>query len=237
MVRLLRSQLVECGIPATVRALPHDGSRRRLRRRPTVTSTAIALLAAVAVISPWTVRNWVQMDAFIPVSTNSGAALRVGHYADSTGTTGWTDDDLGGGFAMDESLFRPDWEVQGYREYTRLAVEYAVTHPVHEVELSGRKIYELYRSDSGVIPWLTTLGATPIEPQAVEDGLRRLFDYSYLILLVAAAAAVPLWLRRDAKTLLLVNLVLMWTLFHIAFLAEPRYHVPRTRSRPARRAR
>ena len=193
--------------------------------RPALRGTLIAALVAATVIAPWTVRNAVELHAFIPISTNSGAALRVGHNAESTGTTKWTDDVIGG-FRMWESLYRPEWEVRGYREYTDLAISYAVSHPLHEVELAGRKVYHLYRSDSTVIPWLTTLGATPLEPGGLERALRWLLDSSYYALIFVAVASIPFWLRRDPIRLLLVNVVLLWTLFHIAFLGEPRYHIP-----------
>lgn len=193
--------------------------------RGSIRPTALSVIVAGIVIAPWTVRNYVEMDAFVPVSTNSGAALRVGHNAESTGTTKWTDDVVNG-FHMWESPYRPDWEVRGYREYTDLAVDYALTHPAHEVELSGLKVYHLYRSDAVVIPWLTTLGSTPLEPERLEDALRWLLDSSYFLVLFAAVASVPLWARRDAKRLLLLNIVVVWTLFHIVFLGEPRYHVP-----------
>ena len=194
--------------------------------RPAARATALAIVAAVAIITPWTVRNAVEMDAFIPVSTNSGAALRVGHAPDSIGTTRWTDDVIDG-FRMEESLYRPDWEVKGYREYTRLAIDYALTHPRREVQLSGWKIYHLYRSDTDAIHWLDTLGATPLEPAWLQRALPALLDVTYNVLLFATLASVPFWLsRRDPSRLLLVNTVLLWTLFHIAFLGEPRYHVP-----------
>jgi len=194
--------------------------------RPAAQSTAIMAFAAAAIIAPWTVRNYVEMDAFIPISTNSGAALRVGHNPDSIGMTKWTDDDIGGGFRMEESPYRPDWEVQGYREYTDLAIEYALTHPVHEIELSALKVKHLYRSDSIVIPWLTTLGATPLEPDGLESGLRWTLDIAYFSLLFVAIASLPFWIRRNARAWLLASIVLIWTLFHMAFLGEPRYHIP-----------
>lgn len=193
--------------------------------RSTIRPTAIALLVAASIIAPWTVRNAVEMHAFIPISTNSGAALRVGHAPDSIGTTRWTDDDIGG-FRMWESMYKPEWEVQGYREYTRLAINYALTHPRRELELSVKKIYHLYRSDGSSVDWLETLGTTRIEPEALRRALPGLIDYSYYALLIAAAASVPLWLRRDARRWMLINVVLMWTVFHAAFLGEPRYHVP-----------
>ncbi len=193
--------------------------------RQALSATTVAVLAAIAVIAPWTVRNAVELHAFIPVSTNSAAALRVGHNPDSIGTTKWTDDYING-FYMWESLYRPDWEVEGYREYNERAVRYAVSHPLHELQLSRWKVYHLYRSDSDVVPWLTTLGATPLEPRSLEDALPRALDYSYYILIFAAVVSAPLWLRRDANRLLLADIVLFWTLFHIVFLGEPRYHLP-----------
>ena len=193
--------------------------------RTAAQSTAIAAVAAAAVIAPWTIRNAVELHAFIPISTNSGAALRVGHNEDSIGTTKWTDDDVGG-FKMWESPYRPDWEVQGYREYTKLAIGYALTHPVHEVELAGRKIYRLYRSDSTVLPWLTTLGATPLEPGGLEPALRYVLDVSYYGLIFVAIASAIFWFRRLPSRWLLVNVLLVWTLFHVAFLGEARYHIP-----------
>ncbi|MGB2693736.1 MAG: glycosyltransferase family 39 protein [Dehalococcoidia bacterium] len=204
---------------AVIYWLGRDGWRATLR------PTAISLVAAVALIAPWTVRNYVEMDAFIPISTNSGAALRVGHNAESTGTTRWTDDDVGG-FRMEESAFRPDWEVRGYREYTRLAIDYAFTHPANEVRLTGLKLYHLYSSDAVVIPWLTTLDSTPFEPASAENVVRWVLDVSYYLMLFAALAYVPLWLRRSPERVLLVSVFVIWTLFHIVFLAEPRYHVP-----------
>ena len=193
--------------------------------RPALRATALSLVAAAAVVMPWTVRNAIEMDAFIPISTNSAAAIRAGHAPDSSGTTMWTSDPVHGVY-MWEMMRHTDWEVRSYRVYTRRGIEYALTHPGHELELTGSKIYHTYRSDAGVIPWLTTLGATPIEPQALEDALWHVFDYGYYVLLFAALASTPLWLRRDPRSWLLANIVVMWTLFHIAFLGEPRYHVP-----------
>jgi 4-amino-4-deoxy-L-arabinose transferase-like glycosyltransferase len=193
--------------------------------RAAVRTTLLAGIIAAILIAPWTVRNAVELNAFIPISTNSGAALRVGHAPDSIGTTRWTEDEIDG-FRMWESIYRPEWEVKGYREYTNRAIEYALTHPLDEVRLSGLKVYHLYRGDSSTVEWLTTLGATPIGPDGFETFLRWLIDITYYVLLFGALLSIPLWFRRNANCWLLVNSIIMWTLFHIAFLGEPRYHVP-----------
>jgi hypothetical protein len=137
----------------------------------------------------------------------------------------WSDDEIDG-FTMWESIYHPEWEVRGYREYPRRAIGYALTHPGDEVVLSGKKIYHLYKSDIDVIPWLETLGATPLEPQWLEDVLLPLLDYAYYTMLFAAVGSALLWSRRNANRSLLLTVVLFWTLFHVVFLGDPRYHAP-----------
>jgi 4-amino-4-deoxy-L-arabinose transferase-like glycosyltransferase len=197
----------------------------RLGARTALPYTAIALVAATATIAPWTVRNAVRMHTFIPISTNSASVLRMGHAPDSTGFTQWTHDEVGG-VPMADSHFRPDWEVAGYHAYTRLAIKYALTHPTREIGLSKLKIYNVYRSDAGMMSWLTTLGVTPLQPAGLEDELWYVLTYSYYVLLFAAIASVPIWLRLDARRLLLAAVFLCWTLFHVIFVGDVRYHIP-----------
>jgi hypothetical protein len=49
---------------------------------------------------------------------------------------------------------------------------------------------------------------------------------TYYTLFLAAVVSLPLWLRRRPERVLLASVFVFWTLFHVAFLAEPRYHVP-----------
>lgn len=205
--------------------LSRDGWRAALRQ------TLVLALAVGLLVAPWTVRNWIVLDAPVIISTNAGVSLRTGHCPECTGTSMWTTDPIvdadGVSFTAEESPYRPDHETLGYDIWARRAIGYALTHPGRELDLTRYKIYHLYRSDSGVIPWLTTLGVTPIEPQWLEDHLWRVFDISYYSLLFAALAFMPLWLLRgDPKSQMLFNLLIVWTLFHIVFNGEPRYHVP-----------
>jgi 4-amino-4-deoxy-L-arabinose transferase-like glycosyltransferase len=205
--------------------LSRDGWRSAARQ------SLVMVLAAALLIAPWTIRNWVVLDSPVVISTNAGVSLRTGHAPDSTGTSMWTSDPVrdrsGDLFYAEQSAYDPEWEVVGYRVWTQRAIEYALTHPMRELELTRYKIYHLYRSDSGVIPWLTTLGVTPIEPKWLQDRLWVVFDASYYSLLFVALAFMPLWLLRGGpQKQLLLNVLVMWTLFHIAFNGEPRYHVP-----------
>ena len=77
-----------------------------------------------------------------------------------------------------------------------------------------------------MIPWLNTLGATPLEPERLQTALRYTLDVSYYALIFVTIGSAIFWFRRDAKRWLLVNVLVVWTLFHVLFLGEPRYHVP-----------
>ena len=199
--------------------------------RPAARQTVVLAAAAALFIAPWTIRNWVVLDTPVLISTNAGVSLRTGHCAECTGTSMWTEDPVRDGdgvmFTAEQSPYRPDHETLGYRVWTQRAIEYALTHPRREFDLTRYKIYHLYRSDSGVIPWLTTLGVTPINPAWLETNLWRVFDASYYALFLSALVFMPLWLLRgDPRRQLLFNVLIMWTLFHIVFNGEPRYHVP-----------
>jgi 4-amino-4-deoxy-L-arabinose transferase-like glycosyltransferase len=193
--------------------------------RSALRSTTLALVMAAAVIAPWTARNWVELHAFIPISTNTGTVLRQGHSPDSTGTHAWPNEVIDG-FLPWQSLYDPEWEVKGYREYTRRAISYAFTHPRQEFQLSRWKVYHLYRSDSELMAWLTTLDATPLKPDGLQDVLVPVLDYGYYALLLGAAASVLLWFRGDANRSLLLSVFLFWTALHVVFTGEPRYHLP-----------
>ncbi len=187
----------------------------------------LAVIASVVVIAPWTIRNKVVMHAAIPVATNSGIALRIGHSPQSTGTTEVTNPpEPVDGVPVWEQAYHPDTEVRSYQAYTRRSISYALTHFHREVDLSRYKVYHLYRSDAWVIEWVKLGTAAPIHSESLENALWRMFEVSYYVLLFAAVGSAPFWLRRDPKRLLLAITVLMWTLFHIVFSAEPRYHVP-----------
>lgn len=202
--------------------LTRDGWRGSMRH------TTLAALGLCAVVLPWSVRNWEVMHAVIPVSTSSGIALRIGHSPQSTGTTEIVNPpEPVDGVPVWEQAYYPDTEVRSYRAYTSRSISYALHHPRRELDLSRYKIYHLYRSDTAsMMEWVKLGTSTPIYSESLEDALWRMFDVSqYAVMFVAVGSAV-FWLRRDPKRLLLANVILMWTLFHIVFSAEPRYHVP-----------
>ena len=195
--------------------------------RDSMRPIALAIAGSAVMIMPWTVRNMVVMHAAIPVSTNSGIALRIGHSPQSTGTTEIVNPpEPVDGVPVWEQAYYPDTEVRSYQVYTKRSIRYALTHPRRELDLSRYKIYHLYRSDAWLIEWVKLGTSTPIHSEPVENALWSLFDVSHYALMFAAVGSAVFWLRRDPKRLLLAYVILVWTLFHIVFSAEPRYHVP-----------
>jgi len=58
-------------------------SARRLKGA--VMAVAVSLLATVVVVAPWTIRNAVELDRFVPISTGGGKALFIGTNLDAGG--------------------------------------------------------------------------------------------------------------------------------------------------------
>lgn len=201
--------------------LTRDGWRGAAR------TTLFASVVMALTILPWTVRNWVVMGEPVPVATNSGIALRIGHSPQATGTTEITDPpEPIDGVPATESQYYRDTELRAYHVYTDRSIRYALTHFRRELDLTRYKIYHLYRSDAWVVEWVKLGTSTPLRSTTFEDRLWRVFDVSHYILMFSAVASALFWLRRTPKQLLLANVILMYTLFHIVFSAEPRYHVP-----------
>ncbi len=192
-------------------------------RRAAVQQIALTLVTVAAVIVPWTARNWIVMGTPIVVSSNTGYNLRIGHSEGANGTFTFLPDTIDGVKSW-RSLDRPDWEVRGYRVYTRRALGYALTHPLREIELAKSKIYYLYRSDAEITPGLTYWSA-PLRPRALKDVLEPLVTATWFLLLFATVASAPVWLRRTPERLLLATVFLFWTAFHVIFFGLARYHL------------
>jgi len=184
----------------------------------------VALVVMASLMTPWFVRNLLVMDAPIPVSSNVGIVLRTGHHPDSQGH-GFIPLDRIDGW---ETMTQTEQEVIPGRIVARRAVNYAVAHPLREVELAGRKLYWLFRDDDDALPWATTYGQASIGSEVVEDALPHVMNGYYYAILLASGASIVLWLalgQRGAVGGLLVLVVAAWALMHVITFGEPRYHV------------
>jgi len=98
---------------------------------------AIVVAAAALVVAPWTVRNAVELDAFVPVTTQSGLGL-AGVFND-TATENDSAWQLPSAVPEYRPLFRGEGpgEVEVSRRLTDLALDYAIEHPESIVSAAG----------------------------------------------------------------------------------------------------
>ncbi|CAN5375947.1 glycosyltransferase family 39 protein [soil metagenome] len=188
-------------------------------------------LAIAAVVLPWSIRNTVEMGAFIPVSTNGGIALFTGNNPRATGdwyewerTDGW--DKTGVGIPFREHVYR---QVELDRRFKAMAKDWIVHHPGEWFALGFKKIFYLWRKDSdglwGVDSSYPNLGIAFTLAQAAN----QLYYMGVLMFGFAALViALPsLWRGGQRRTLLLLGCMPAFvTLTAFVFSGQIRYHYP-----------
>ena len=123
---------------------PHVG------RRQLIGLLAVAVTTVGVVIAPWTIRNAVVMDAFVPVATNASQTLWSGHHPGATGGQTYPPADYLDQFPTDVRAR----ELESSKALRNDAIEFMVTHPVREVQLVPLKIIHLLRGDSYALDWV-----------------------------------------------------------------------------------
>ncbi len=188
---------------------------------------AIPLLAAFAIggaliVTPWVVRNRIQLGETIAGTTGAGRVSYQGHNPETDGGPSLiASGQLEATFA---GLPRQQIELQSNREGTRLARKWALAHKTEELKLIPQRLYRLFRSDEAGVTWVQT--NKPWLGVEGADRLIRLSSFTFFGLIAIALASAPIWFRmRDLR---------MWAVFAIApfymlmfgvlFIGDPRYH-------------
>lgn len=173
---------------------------RELPRVELVKRIGGAALVAVVVLAPWTIRNAVVMDAFVPVATNASATLWSGHHAGATGGQTYPPESYYLQFDQEPPLR----ELQSGKALRNDAIEYMVTHPLRELKLIPLKLIHLNRGDSFALDWVNDApGAAPISAINVERiGVLADVGYFGLLTLFVLGAVVlgrPFWSSRMGR--------------------------------------
>ncbi len=188
---------------------------------------AAATALAAAVVLPWTIRNYIESDSFVALSSNAGVDFYIGHSEDATGR----------GRIVDELVFRypelpqPEAEARINREGFREGIEFAIKNPVREVELSVKKVWYLYNGDHEALAWTDGHGERPFMAERTRNALAAISSGYYFIIMAMAVVGIALWLRArswrtDATGVLLLSVVAYWTIVHVAFFGDQRFHAP-----------
>ncbi|HCR17600.1 MAG TPA: hypothetical protein DIU35_08955, partial [Candidatus Latescibacteria bacterium] len=119
------------------------------------------LAAALLLISPWTIRNYVVHQAFVPITTELGLGLWGGNNPEANGE--WMQDFLNRQ-VMPSGLS----EVQVSRYQTGQALSFVMNNPVDALVLAGKKFClfwgikmdGVYQHQAVIPPWLALLIST-----------------------------------------------------------------------------
>jgi 4-amino-4-deoxy-L-arabinose transferase-like glycosyltransferase len=210
------------GIVVLVALIAGVALPRRPRRRQ-LADAAVLLVTAVVMIVPWTIRNAIAMDAFVPVSDQDGFTLE-GTYndvsrLDSKAPGAWRPVLVPPYLAV---LMRPNIrEVDANQRLRSLAFKYIEDHPTY---LGKVAFWNMLRLTA-----LSSPGKGADQMGAAETGisLRSLHVNNYafyvLALLGFVAAAVGGW-RGAPVFVWLVPLFLVLSLIFV--ISSPRYRVP-----------
>lgn len=184
---------------------------RRISWKRTVAYIAVAGL----VVAPWVVRNWIQLDSPVLVTSNgfnyaalySPPAEEAGHFIDPYRHP----------YFDDKRLAQFD-EVAWDRSLRELAVENVKDNPglVRQVVIRNAKAYFEIR------PYFNTFAE---EADGRSTGVRKATVWLLYPLLVAGA--VGLWVRRREPLAALAGLVgIYFTAASLAFVSPPRLRAP-----------
>ena len=174
---------------------------------------AAFLLAAVVTIAPWTYRNWVVLNAFVPVATSGGLALYQGN----------------SGLTRQEVYDRYE-EVHGrieqYRWARRMGLQaIAQRQPFWLFQKLRDELPRFWEADSLALIHVLDKRAYGDVAPAAGAAARVLIVVPYLAVLALFAAGVAA-LRLDRRTALLLGFLVLYNLLHVATHAFARYRQP-----------
>lgn len=187
-----------------------------------------AALAAIVVLMPWTIRNAVVMDAFIPVATNASQTLWAGHNPAATGGQVYPAPEYFEQFSPEPR----DRELESSAAMRDEALEYMVTHPIRELELIPLKLVHLNRGDSYALDWVNDVPegeALPISPIDAER-IGVVADAAYYSLLAMTLLGALLlgrsfWATRLGRCIA-TSFITALVLYGFVYYGNYRYRLP-----------
>ncbi|MGH9273284.1 MAG: ArnT family glycosyltransferase [Acidimicrobiales bacterium] len=192
----------------------HVGWRRVLL------AVAVPLAVVVVMSIPWTIRNAVHMDAFIPSSTNMGDTLCLDRNLDATGGFRFADHDG----CVDPGLA----EVPRNSGNTKKAIHFVLDHPERELLQIVRRARFMFRDDHDGIVAVQTLGGGAFLSERVVDVAEPVADVYFFAILAMAVVGLAGFTQRDRRPERLIAASGLVGLLVIPLLlwGNPRFHLP-----------
>jgi 4-amino-4-deoxy-L-arabinose transferase-like glycosyltransferase len=191
--------------------------------RPSLRRLLVVVLAAGAVIAPWTIRNILRMNYPVIISANLGEDLCMSRHPHATG-----------GFDLSDYCYHgferykpPDYEIRKDAGTRRRAISYLVHHPLDEPRLMlWRAYYTLHRDRDGLEASESYgnylyLGS---KTRALLGSVADIYFFAALGL-----GVLGLWrirVGKDPRRLFLVLATAALAAPPLVFFGDPRFHVP-----------
>ena len=183
----------------------------RVRWQDMLRATPLVIVGAAVLITPWTVRNYARFDEPILItgesSTHPAWVLRVGLSPDYDNKDKY------------QLLKR---EPPSYQD---LATHY-LENPDDMVTVPARKVNDLY-GDDDLFFWIKAFYIPPILSPDEAERWGIVSNTAYYLAIAVAAAGSPLWFsRHDARLIVVLWFVAVWSGVHLLLIPETRYHFP-----------
>ena len=184
------------------------------------------LIVALAVIAPWTYRNYMAFGHFILVSTNGGTSLLAGNNPSVVG-------DYSRDFSDTDPLFKKANfsvmdQVAADKRARTLALEWIRDNPGAFLGLIPKKVFRFWVPD-GEAEWQYQRGTPWYDQYVIWFRLVRILNQIFYIA-VLTLFAVALWkLSKERPALLLYigpAIGVFFTLISVVFSGQSRYHFP-----------
>ena len=186
--------------------------------------TLLALVGAAVVVTPWVVRNAVRVGT-PTIATNAGLDFWIGNHEGATGLWGMPPPDV---FPRVSTDLR-EQERHDYRRGLELGWRFIREHPLGALRLLPVKAYHLYTDDAQAVTTTESWGETPFLSDGGRRALRSLTDGFYYFVAAGAVAGLLLPVGGTQRRRWPLAAALGgWTLVHLAFFGEPRFHLPVT---------
>ncbi len=192
---------------------------------------SVLVVGMAAVITPWSIRNYVRFDEVIPIRGGQSAPLR------------------GFRIALSMDYDSPRYTIVGGRQepapLDQLIGDH-LRHPWQLADLSARKIADMFGRDYA-FAWADFCNGSPTDPsvqtacsqdQAPLSGngyeppggvapWAAIGDAYYYAVGLTVLLGVPVLLAKgDRRYLIIAWFIASWCLIHLIYVPQPRYHFP-----------
>jgi hypothetical protein len=188
--------------------------------------TAAVCVLMLAVIAPWTLRNYAVFNEFILVSTNGGTSLLAGNNPSVVGD--YKHDYSETDPLFDEVRFSVADQVESDKRARQVAKKWIMENPATFIGLMPKKFLRFWGMD-GEGEWGYQAGTPWYDQNALWFRSVRVINQAYYFLLLAGFA-IAIWklLHTPAKPKLYYGLAIAvyFTLISLVFSGQSRYHFP-----------